>query len=148
MSKIFYFILFLFLINVEAVTKWKYQYQFELKKDQIAKILISYRDKNTFLRNGEFDFRWTLYKAGALIVFSTFQTVKSQRVLYLGYRLNSYEVKLLPRGSLLSDRIYLTVVFNNFNKKSRVAKIDMFIKDDNSKILADFIDPNKEMNAK
>ncbi len=148
MSRFCFFVLFLFLLNLQGATKWKYQYQFDLKKDQIAKILISYRDKAVFLRNGEFDFRWTLYKTGALIVFSTFQKVESQKVLHLGYRLNSYEVNLIPRGSTLNDRVYLIVVFSRFNKKDRVAKIDMFIKDDNNKILADFIDPNKETNAK
>ncbi len=148
MNKFFFPILFFFLLNLQGATKWKYQYQFELKKDQFAKVLISYRDKKIFLRNGEFDFRWTLYKTGALIVFSIFQKVESQHVLYLGYGLNSYELRLVPGGASLADSVYLTVVFSNFDKKNRAAKIDVFIKDDNSKILADFIDPNKEINAK
>ena len=147
MSKIVWIFLFLF---VEAnALQWKYQYQFILKKDQVAKVKISYRDKKVSLRDGEFDFRWTLYKNGALVTFSSYQKVKAQHILYDKYRLNSFEVELVPRRILPSNRIYLLVVFESFDKKNKTATIDMFIKDDNLKILADFIDPNvKEVNAK
>ncbi len=146
MSKIVWIFLFCFL-ELNAA-KWKYQYQFILKKDQIAKVKISYRDKKVFLRDGEFDFRWTLYKNGALTTFSSYQKVKSQHILYEGYRLNSFEVELVPRGTNQLDRIYLLVVFESFDKKNKTATVDMFIKDDNVKTLAEFIDPNaKEINA-
>ena len=147
MSKIVWIFLFLF---VEAnALQWKYQYQFILKKDQVAKVKISYRDKKVSLRDGEFDFRWTLYKNGALVTFSSYQKLKAQHILYDKYRLNSFEVELVPRGILPSNRIYLLVVFESFDKKNKTATIDMFIKDDNLKILADFIDPNvKEVNVK
>ncbi len=148
MNRFFIFLFFVLSINLQAAAKWKYQYQFDLKKDQIAKVHISYKNKSIFLKNGEFDFRWTLYKTGSLITFSSYQKVQSQHVLHLGYKLNSYNVTLVPNGSSFSDRIYLTVVFNSFDKGAGVAKIDMFIKDDNSKILAEFIDPNKDKNAK
>jgi len=146
MSKIVWIFLFCFLDLFAA--KWKYQYQFVLKKDQTAKVKISYRDKKVFLRDGEFDFRWTLYKNGALTTFCSYQKVKSQHILYKGYRLNSFEVELVPRGANQLKRVYLLVVFESFDKKNKTATIDMFIKDDNVKILADFIDPNaKELNA-
>ncbi len=147
MSKIVWIFLFLF---VEAYAlQWKYQYRFILKKDQVAKVKISYRDKKVFLRDSEFDFRWTLYKNGALVTFSSYQKVKAQHILYDKYRLNSFEVELVPRGILPSNRIYLLVVFDSFDKKNKTATIDMLIKDDNLKILADFIDPNvKEVNVK
>lgn len=140
---------FLFCIVHLYAAKWKYQYRFDLKKDQIAKVKISYRDKKVFLRDGEFDFRWTLYKNGALITHSSYQKIKFQHVLYEGYRLNSFEIDLVPVGSNISNRIYLLVVFESFDKKSQKATVDMFIKDDQVKILADFIDPNsKGVNVK
>ncbi len=145
MSKIVWITLFIF-SNLFAM-EWKYQYQFVLKKDQIAKVKISYRDKKVYLRDGEFDFRWTLYKNGALVTFSSYQKIKDQHVLYDKYGLDSFEVELVPRGANLLDRVYLLVVFRSFNSKKKRATIDIFIKDDNVKILADFIDPNsKEIN--
>ncbi len=141
MSKVFFAVLLLF-GTLQAATKWKHQYQFNLKKDQVAKVLISFRDKKISLRDGIFTFRWTLYKNRALTTFSSYQKVKSQHILYKGYKLGSFEVELVPIGSSLVDRIYLLVVFRDFDKKKGVAKIDVFIKDDNLKILADFIDPN------
>lgn len=147
MSKIVWIFLFLF-VEAHAI-KWKYQYQFVLKKDQVAKVKISYRDKKVFLRDGIFSFRWTLYKNGALTTFSSYQKVKAQHILYGRYGLNSFEVELVPRGILPSNRIYLLVVFESFDKKKKSAVIDMFIKDDNVKILADFIDSNiRELNVK
>ena len=146
MSKIVWIFLFLF---VEAnALQWKYQYRFILKKDQVAKVKISYRDKKVFLRDGEFDFRWTLYKNGALVTFSSYQKVKAQHILYKRYKLNSFEVELVPKGANQLDRTYLLVVFESFNKKNKTATVDMFIKDDKVKTLAKFIDPNiKEINA-
>jgi len=147
MSKIF--TVFLFCVIQLYAVKWKYQYQFILKKDQVAKVKISYRDKKVFLRDGEFDFRWTLYKNGALITHSTYQKVEHQYVLYQTYRLDSFEIELVPMGVNISNRIYLLVVFESFDKKNKTATIDMFIKDDNVKILADFIDlNNKGINVK
>ncbi len=147
MSKIF--TVFLFCVIQLYAAKWKYQYQFILKKDQVAKVKISYRDKKVFLRDGEFDFRWTLYKNGALITHSVYQKVEHQYVLYQTHRLDSFEIELVPMGVNISNRIYLLVVFESFDKKNKTATIDMFIKDDNVKILADFIDlNNKGINVK
>ncbi len=146
MNRIFFWILLVSALSLQGATRWKYQYQFELKKDQTAKIKISFRDKKMFLRNGLFTFRWTLYKNKALTVFSSYQKVKAQHILYKGYRLGSFGVELLPIGSTLTDRVYLLVVFRDFDKKKGIAKIDMFIQDTNAKILADFIDPNRKGN--
>jgi len=140
---------FLFCIVELYAAKWKYQYQFVLKKDQVAKVKISYRDKKVFLRDGIFTFRWTLYKNRELSTFSSYQKVKSQHVMTKDFRLNSFKVELVPMGNGLDSRIYLLVVFESFDKKNKTATIDMFIKDDNVKILADFINPNnKGINVK
>ena len=149
MSRAIFGILFLALLSLQGAQKWKYQYRFELKKDQTAKVLISFRDKNVHLRDGVFTLRWTLYKNRALTLFSSYQKVESQHILYKGYRLGSFEVELIPVGSSLIDRVYLLTVFSGFDEKRGVANLDVYIKDDDLKILADFIDPNKKgKNAK
>ena len=82
------------------------------------------------------------------MTFSSYQKVKAQHILYDKYRLNSFEIELVPKDANQLDRTYLLVVFESFNKKNKTATVDMFIKDDKVKTLAKFIDPNiKEINA-
>ncbi len=133
--------IFLFCILELFGAKWKYQYQFNLKKDQILKIKISYRDKKVSLRDGIWSFRWTLYKTGALVTFSEYQKVKTQHVLYKDFRLHSFETELVPMGSSIKDRVYLLAVFEDFDKKKSIATMDIFIKDGNTKILVDILEP-------
>jgi len=145
MSRAFIGVIFVALTLLQGGSiKWKYKYRFELKKDQTAKVVITFRDKSIRLRDGIFTLRWTLYKNRALTLFSSYQKVESQHILYKGYRLRSFETQLVPVGSLLVDRVYLLTVFRDFDKKRGIAKLDVYIKDDNLKILADFIDPNKK----
>ena len=143
MSKISLFVLLLPLY-LHAV-KWKYMYEFHLKKDETAKVKISYRDKKVFLRDGVFTFRWTLYKNGALITHDSYQKVKAQHVLYKKYGLDSFRVKLVPTGTNLLNDIYMFVLFKSFDKKKNIADIDLYIRDDDTKILADFVEPNGKM---
>ncbi len=143
MSRVFLSLLFTALA-LQAAVKWKYMYQFHLKKDETAKVKISFRDKKIFLRDGLFTFRWTLYKNGALITHSSYQKVKAQHVLYKKYKLDTFLLKLVPTPANVMKDLYMLVVFDSFDKKKKEATIDIYIKDDDTKILAEFIEPNKK----
>ncbi len=147
MNKIFFLLFSLFCLTQPILAeKWKYKYSFDLKKDQSINLFVSYRDKKISLRNGIFTFRWTLYKNKALVTFSSYQKVKSQHVLYLTNILNSFEVQLIPTGNLPSNQVYLWLIFSKFNNKTKKARIDIYIKDNNNKILIKSV-MKKEVNG-
>jgi len=136
MNKIFFLLFSLFCLTQPILAeKWKYKYSFDLKKDQSINMFVSYRNKKITLRNGIFTFRWTLYKNNALVTFSSYQKIKSQHILYLKNILNNFEVQLVPTGALPNDRIYLWLIFSKFDNKNKKARIDIYIKDNNNKIL-------------
>lgn len=104
----------------------------ELKKDEKKKIFVKYDDKKKL-----FEFRWTLYKDGALVVFRKYDRVVAQNVLYLKDMNQSFRFDLKSKGVDFYDTPYILVKFTEFKDDKQKAFFDLFLYDKNKQILLD-----------
>ena len=105
-----------------------------LKKDEHARILVRYDDKEKF-----FKFRWTLYKNGGLIIHRSYDREVSQNVLYLRNKNQSFRVELKPRGADFYNVPYLLVKFKKFDYEKREAIFEIYISDAKSQIILKYL---------
>jgi hypothetical protein len=101
-----------------------------LKKDEQKKILVKYADKEKL-----FQFRWTLYKNGGLVLFRSYDKIVAQHVLYLRHENQSFRVELMPKGANYNNSAYLLVKFKEFKQDSKEAVFEIFIFDSKGQVL-------------
>jgi len=140
-KKIFLFFLF-FTLSLNAVNQkmWDFQYSFNLKKDKIATLFIGKNKKTA----GKYilKFRWTLYDADRnLILLTSYMGYINQYVLKTKRHLDRVRIKLLSDGRDYNGRTYALIVFSGFDKKKRVATLNVYIKDEMNRIKVEFKPP-------
>jgi len=103
--------------------------EISLKKDEQKKILVKYADKEKL-----FNFRWTLYKNGGLVIFRSYDKIVAQNVLYLRERNQSFRVELKSRGADFYNVPYMLVRFKEFKEASKEAVFEILLSDDKKQI--------------
>ena len=98
----------------------------KLKKDEQKKILVKYEN---FIKL--FEFRWTLYKNGGLIINRSYDKIVAQNILYKRYKNNTFRLELKSPGvSKRSKAPYILVKFEEFDFKTNEAVFKLFLYDD------------------
>jgi hypothetical protein len=97
----------------------------KLKKDEQKKILVKYENFEKL-----FEFRWTLYKNGGLIIHRSYDKIVAQNVLYKRYKNNFFRLELKSRGKSKSfSAPYLLVKFEEFDFQKSEAVFKIFLYD-------------------
>ena len=104
--------------------------EISLKKDEQKKILVKYANKEKL-----FNFRWTLYKNGGLVIFRSYDKIVAQNVLYLRHENQSFRVELMPSGTNYGNLAYLLVKFKEFKQESKEAVFEIFLFDKKEQVL-------------
>ena len=104
--------------------------EISLKKDEQKKILVKYANKEKL-----FNFRWTLYKNGGLVIFKSYDKIVAQNVLYLRHENQSFRVELMPSGTNYGNLAYLLVKFKEFKQESKEAVFEIFLFDKKEQVL-------------
>ncbi|MDD3325283.1 MAG: hypothetical protein PHN38_09220 [Sulfurospirillaceae bacterium] len=153
MNKIFkIFFLFVVLLCAEDKpnTAWEYEHRFVLKKDEIAKIFITEsdvdknRDETIPEKPYLLKFWWTLFSNKSLITLVNYKDHPYQYVLQQKHKLDRILVPLMPDGkNRFEEQVYLLLVLRGYDKNTKLATIDAYIKDTKRRILAKFEPENK-----
>jgi len=108
--------------------------EYKLTKDKTVKILVKYDLFQKLL-----SFRWTLYKNDGLVVFSSYDRIVSQHILYLNHKNQSIRVQLKSRTS--SNRVapYLLIKFDKFDFEKQQAVISLWITDKKKEIFLKYL---------
>jgi len=108
--------------------------EYKLTKDKTAKILVKYDSSQKLL-----SFRWTLYKNDGLVVFSSYDRIVSQHILYLNHKNQSIRIKLKSR--VPSNRVapYLLIKFDRFDFEKQKAVFSLWITDKKKEILLKYL---------
>lgn len=139
MNKILLFLLFSSFIYAKM---WQHQHRFNLKKDELAQVLLLQSTDGDF--RDSFDFSWTLWDTQKITVHSKYRKFPRQHTLYLKRGLDSYAQDLLPQtNNAPFGRARLMLVFDNFDEKEKIATFDVYIEDENKRLTADFIEPKR-----
>lgn len=97
----------------------------KLKKDEQKKFLVKYEN---FVKL--FEFRWTLYKNGGLIVHRSYDKIVAQNILYKRYKNNYFRLELKSRGkNRASYSPYILMKFEEFDFEKREAVFKMLLYD-------------------
>ena len=108
--------------------------QWQLKKDETKKILVKYASSERLLT-----FRWTLYKNDALVVFSSFDQIVSQHLLYKNHTNQVLRVELVARGAHEYVEPYLLIRFDDFDFAKHEAKISLWLYDKRHEIYLKYL---------
>ncbi len=108
--------------------------EYNLKKDETKKILVKYDSSEKVLT-----FRWTLYKNDALVVFSSYDQIVSQHMLYKNHTNQSIRVELTSRGAHEYLVPYMLIKFDDFDFAKHKAKISLWLYDKRQKILLKYL---------
>ncbi|NPA66545.1 MAG: hypothetical protein GXO11_06650 [Epsilonproteobacteria bacterium] len=103
--------------------------EYKLTKDKTVKILVKYGSFQKTL-----SFRWTLYKNDGLVVFSSYDRIVSQHVLYLNHTNQSIRIQLKSRASSNRVASYLLLKFDQFDFQKHRATISLWLADKNKEI--------------
>jgi len=95
-----------------------------LKKDEKTKIFVKYASYERV-----FQFRWTLYKNEALVMFSSYDKEVSQHMLYLNNSNRSFKILLKPKGADFYETPYFLVFFKGFNFEKHEANFEVYLSD-------------------
>ena len=108
--------------------------EYRLKKDETKKILVKYASSEKLLT-----FRWTLYKNDALVVFSSFDQIVSQHLLYKNHTNQTLRVELVARGAHEYVEPYLIIRFDDFDFAEHKAKISLWLYDKRQEIYLKYL---------
>ena len=108
--------------------------EWHLKKDETKKILVKYASSEKLLT-----FRWTLYKNDALVVFSSYDQMVSQHLLYLNHPNQSLRVELTSRGAHDFVVPYMLIKFDDFDFARHEAKISLWLYDKRHEIYLKYL---------
>jgi len=137
--------LFLFSTFLLAEQSYEFRHQFILKKDEIGNVFINRKEvtkkptkdnpNNEYLLK----FRWTLYTNQLLTVLANYRGHPTQYIMKKTYPMESVIIPLLPDGEdVINSKVYLKMVFNDFNQSSKEAIFDILIEDKSGRIEVEF----------
>ena len=109
--------------------------EYRLKKDETKKILVKYDSSEKLLT-----FRWTLYKNDALVVFSSFDQIVSQHLLYKNHTNQNIRLELISRGAHEYVEPYMLIKFDDFDFAKHEAKISLWLYDKRHQIYLKYLD--------
>lgn len=120
---------------------YKQCFEVELKKDEKKSFIIKYQNQKR-----DFDFRWTLYKNGGLVVHKKYDRFVSQYILYLREKNQSFKVELKSRADEYDDLPYVVVKFKEF--KDNKAIFRLFLWDKKEQVVMENSDKKELMQCK
>ena len=121
LRQFFLFSLFCGVLFANELIKVK---EWHLKKDETKKILVKYASSEKILI-----FRRTLYKNDALVVFSSYDQIVSQHLLYKNHANQSIRVELVSRGAYDFVAPYMLIKFDDFDFAKHEAKFSLWLYD-------------------
>jgi hypothetical protein len=127
-------VLLMLLFSYSLADEWKPSKSVALKKDANVFILV----KSGALQR-LFDFRWTLYKNGSLVILRSYDGFVAQNLLSLKRKNRSFKVELLPKGLDFRMVPYLMVTFKSFDFKKNEAHFDIYLSDNDEKVLLQYL---------
>jgi hypothetical protein len=141
-------LLFVFLISISSLfaeVKYEYRHQFVLKKDELGFVHINRKEiiKKATAENPMNDYllklRWTLFANNQLFLLVNYRGHPYQYVLKKNYPLESVMLPLLPEGAdKMNAKVFIKIVFNDFNQSNKEAILDIFIEDNQERIQVEF----------
>ena len=131
LQKVLIFFLLSTLLFANNLKKVK---EYSLKKDETKKILVKYASSEKILT-----FRWTLYKNDALVVFSSYDQMVSQHLLYKNHTNQSIRVELTSRGAHEYIVPYMLIKFDDFDFAKHEAKFSLWLYDKRKKVLLKYL---------
>ncbi len=132
MQKFFLFFVLCATLLANELIKVK---QYHLKKDETKKILVKYGSSEKLLT-----FRWTLYKNDALVVFSSYDQIVSQHLLYKNHLNQVLKVELIARGAHEYVEPYLLIKFDDFDFVKREAKMSLWLYDKRHEVYLKYLE--------
>jgi hypothetical protein len=125
----------LFILNsVTFANDFKEDFKITLKKDEQKKILVKYANKEKI-----FQFRWTLYVNGGLVLLRSYDKFVAQNVLYLNHKNQSVRIVLRNNGQNFYNPPYFLLKFKAFDSKKNEAKFELYLYDDKMQIGLKFL---------
>jgi hypothetical protein len=137
-NRFFLFLLIGLFAFVQAAP-WRESKTFNLKKDELAKILVKSEGQERLL-----SFRWTLYTDKALVVHESFDRFVGQHILFAGYHNQSFRKVLLSAKRTQKDLPYVIVVFKKFDEGNNTAQMDLLLIDKENRIVLDYLTKSDE----
>jgi hypothetical protein len=120
-----FFLVLIIISSTSYALDFKQTIIIKLKKDEQKKFLVKYEN---FVKL--FEFRWTLYKNGGLVIHRSYDKVVAQNILYKRYKNNFFRLELKSRGqSKKFSTPYILVKFEEFDFKNDEAEFKMFLYD-------------------
>ncbi len=112
-----------------------YKKVYSLKKDEVAKILVTKRDTKEVQ---EVRFRWTLYSDKKLVLLVKYDDFPTQYLLQKEYKRNSIRIYLRDDYQNIFKRAYLVLNFVSFDEGKDIATINAMVSDPNRELEIDF----------
>ncbi len=129
----FFIFLLFFEVSLNANT-YRDMIKISLKKDETKKVLVKYD-----IIQKLFQFRWTLFVNGGLVVLKSYDDIVSQNILYLNHKNQSFRTELLSRGANNHKTPYILVKFLGFDYEKNQAKFELFLSDDEVKVRVKYL---------
>ena len=124
---------FILLVSYVHANEYKDSFTFKLKKDEQKKFFVKYGNSQKI-----FQFRWTLYTNGGLVIFRSYDRIVAQNILYLRHKNQSFRVELKTRGANNYVIPYILMKFKEFDFKTQEAVFQLFLSDKESEIILDY----------
>ena len=131
LHKILIFLLFCGVLFANELIKVK---EWHLKKDETKKILVKYASSERLLT-----FRWTLYKNDALVVFSSYDQIVSQHLLFKNHTNQVLRIELVARGAHEYVEPYLLIKFDDFDFAKHEAIVSVWLYDKRHEIYLKYL---------
>lgn len=135
----------LFSTSLLAEQTYAFNHKFILKKDELGHVFINRKEvikkptKENPNNEYHLKFRWTLYANQLLTVLANYRGHPTQYIMKKTYPMESVIIPLLPDGeNVINTKVYLKMVFNDFNQSSKEAIFDIFIEDKSGRIEVEF----------
>lgn len=141
MNKIIFFILLFTCTLFSATPSWDGQRSFLLKKDEWGKVLVH---EKAYPQRGwyEFWFRWTLYDGKNITVLSRYRDFPKQHNFTFERFQNSFrQILLNDTFKNTQKKTFLLLELDEFVKKDKKMRFNVFIKDANKRLEIKYIDP-------
>ena len=88
-------------------------------------------------------FRWTLFTNDGLVVLANYDRFPYQYVLEQKYRQDGFGIALSDYADALTQLPRATIIFKEFDKKTKLCTFDIFVRDDKGTTLIERQKPSK-----
>ena len=132
-------VLVLLLLIGSAEAAFRHTKEIRLKKDETEKILLKHQD-GAYV----FEFRWTLYINGGLVIHRSYDGFNNQHILKLNHNNQSFRQPIDMSGKSPKDYAYIVVRFKSFDFEKREAVFDLLLRDDAEKVEMKYLNETDE----